>query len=346
MQMYGENMTEKTSATELLFSAQARTFLVFCRTGNMAAACRELGLSSSAVSRQLAKFESDLGVDLIDRTGYPIAPNAAGRELAKQISEHTKPLISALQGLRSDSRILPALRLGAFQSAKQFAPDLIERVKPFAGNILFLSGASVVMFNRLISGELDAILSSRSYDEAEGLRRHLILQEPTVIVMPKTLAETRSRWNWNALQICGLPYIRNYRRSTGVLVDTFLNSISISFPSVYEVSHSGIILSLVARGLGWGLVRPSQIVCEPDIFPEIAVIPMPEPVMQTQTYLIDRAAFPMQLHQKLLEAVFASFQSAILPFITERIPWVLPEMVWGTPEDPIGPGSSAEKKTV
>jgi len=63
---------------------QLRYFLATARLGSFSAAARELHLSQPALSDQIARLESELGVRLFARLGRGVATTEAGRALAPQ----------------------------------------------------------------------------------------------------------------------------------------------------------------------------------------------------------------------------------------------------------------------
>src|SRR5258708_8231907 len=55
-----------------------RTFVTVCRLGSLSAAAAELGYTQSAVSRQIAGLEREIGAPLVERHARGIRPTAAG----------------------------------------------------------------------------------------------------------------------------------------------------------------------------------------------------------------------------------------------------------------------------
>src|ERR1700729_3288137 len=55
-----------------------RTFVTVCRLGSLSAAAAELGYTQSAVSRQIAGLERQVGAPLVERHARGIRPTAAG----------------------------------------------------------------------------------------------------------------------------------------------------------------------------------------------------------------------------------------------------------------------------
>lgn len=90
-----------------LVAPSLRYFAAAARHGSFRAAARELNVASSAVTRQIAGLEADLGVALFERVGRRIHLSAAGEVLFERVRdvvrdfEDTGAAIDALVGLRS-----------------------------------------------------------------------------------------------------------------------------------------------------------------------------------------------------------------------------------------------------
>ncbi|WP_423199966.1 MULTISPECIES: LysR family transcriptional regulator [unclassified Cupriavidus] len=103
-----------------------RYFLEVVRTGSVKDAAAKLNVAPSAVSRQIAKLESDLDTLLFDRRARGLVPNAAGELLAafakrsQQDIERVTGDIQALRGLRAGR-----VRLASVEGiAHEFLPAL------------------------------------------------------------------------------------------------------------------------------------------------------------------------------------------------------------------------------
>lgn len=74
-----------------------RAFDLTVRYGNLAAAARELHVTSSAVSHQLKRLEEQLGVVLLERNGNQLSPTEAGKLFQKDIADAFDRLVTAAQ---------------------------------------------------------------------------------------------------------------------------------------------------------------------------------------------------------------------------------------------------------
>lgn len=79
-----------------------RVFERVCALGSLSAAARDLGMSTTAVSRTVKELEDDLGVRLLNRTTRQMSPTEAGREYA----ERARQLLDEIAVLHDDTRRL------------------------------------------------------------------------------------------------------------------------------------------------------------------------------------------------------------------------------------------------
>lgn len=90
-----------------LLAASARYFLAVAEAGSLRAAARHLNVAASAVSRQIAMLERDLGIMLFERAGRSLRLSPAGEELKRTLHatnllhEQSLDQLNALRGLKS-----------------------------------------------------------------------------------------------------------------------------------------------------------------------------------------------------------------------------------------------------
>jgi DNA-binding transcriptional LysR family regulator len=84
--------------------ANLLAFDAVARRKSFALAASELHLTSSAVSHQVARLESDLGVRLFERSSHGVHISAAGQRYLERISGALSVISSATEGLRQGVR--------------------------------------------------------------------------------------------------------------------------------------------------------------------------------------------------------------------------------------------------
>lgn len=150
--------------------------------GSFTAAAKALRYTQSAVSRQVAALEDDLGVALFDREARGVRPTEEGRTLLA----HAEAVLDRLDVARREIAALRELdggrlRVGAFPTAGAvLVPDaMVAFQKDFPNvEISFSDGLSVRLAGRLRAGELDvAVLGA----PAEGATH--LLDDPLFVAV-------------------------------------------------------------------------------------------------------------------------------------------------------------------
>jgi DNA-binding transcriptional LysR family regulator len=110
-----------------LGTSMLRIVQAVAENGSVSAAARALGYSQSAVSRQVASAERQVGRALFERTISGMRPTRAGTVLLRHVSSALRELDDAALALASSHAPHPPLRLGAFPSAAAIViPHVIQ----------------------------------------------------------------------------------------------------------------------------------------------------------------------------------------------------------------------------
>lgn len=104
-----------------------RTFLAVCRTGSLSAAAGELGYTQSAVSRQVAALEREVGVELLHRKARGVEPTTAGIAFLRHATVAVNEADRALRAARNPEQVR-RLAIGATPSlATWVVPAAVRR---------------------------------------------------------------------------------------------------------------------------------------------------------------------------------------------------------------------------
>lgn len=101
------------------------------RYGSLVGVSRALGISSSAISQQLTKLESEVGMPLLERIGRNVQLTPAGQLLARRAVQIEAILEDAEADLESRrTRVQGVVRFAAFSSfALRYVPELLRRMQ-------------------------------------------------------------------------------------------------------------------------------------------------------------------------------------------------------------------------
>ncbi|MEP7055068.1 MAG: LysR family transcriptional regulator [Actinomycetota bacterium] len=145
-----------------------RAFVAVYRSGTVTAGAATSGVSQPAMSMQLARLESRLGVRLFDRTARGMSPTSAGHELARQAAAPLAAIDRILSPPQPSDPLTGLVRIAG-------PADLIaERLVPALANLAqrgvrleFLPELGTGPLDLLVAGSADmAISTSRPADRA------------------------------------------------------------------------------------------------------------------------------------------------------------------------------------
>lgn len=83
-------------------------FVAVARRRSFAAAARELGISSSALSQSVRQLETRLGVSLLARSSRSVAPTAAGERLLREAGPAVDLALASLDAVTARMARSPA----------------------------------------------------------------------------------------------------------------------------------------------------------------------------------------------------------------------------------------------
>lgn len=146
-------------ASDSMGGAGLRYFLEVVRSGSIAEASSRLNVAASAISRQIAKIEGELGVELFERRARGMVPSAAGELLAN----HARRALLEEEAVVTELRRLRGLTTGVVRIAAtegfglNLVPAAIHRFRETRPGIRFeLKIAAPAAVTRMVrDGETD-----------------------------------------------------------------------------------------------------------------------------------------------------------------------------------------------
>lgn len=232
---------------------ELKTLVAVAREGTFAAAGNKIGLTQAAVSAQIQRLETELGLELFDRTGRSATLNATGRQTLSQAQELLK-LYHKLGSPEPESQGTQLITLGAIASfQRRSLPDALSSFHQENSGIRtrVLPGLSMELLDLVDSGTLDlAVIIKPAFDFPSDLQWTLLAREPYRLLVPDTLPEAE----WTEL-ISSHPFVRYDRASFGGRqVERFLRRLHIQVKELCELDELEAIAKLVANGTGVALL--------------------------------------------------------------------------------------------
>ncbi|MEK9279952.1 MULTISPECIES: LysR family transcriptional regulator [unclassified Bradyrhizobium] len=234
-------------------------FVAVVETGSIVAASARLNLTQPGVTRRIQNLEEMLGAQLLDRLSKPLKPTAAGYEAYEQGRRLLRMLDDLKSGVANDGVVRGEFRLGLtpfLSEAGLTAPLDAVRAEFPALSVRIVSGWSPNQVERVCRNELDAAaicLPDGAVPPADLVADDLGAQ-PVVFVVARDMKiprivdlERLSQISWVINQDgCGFRDTLKRR----------FDAEHLPFNIAVEALDSELRLSLVARGLGVGLVTP------------------------------------------------------------------------------------------
>jgi len=235
-------------------------FVAVVETGSIVAASARLNLTQPGVTRRIQNLENRLGTALLDRQSKPLKPTLAGREAY----EHGRRALRAIEDLRAivspEGEPRGEFRLGIMPYLSETAlSDPLDRLRSGFPDLTLriTSGWSPRLVEQVARSELDAaaVCLADGLGPPEGLVGDDLGTQPVLLVAardlgvpnPATLREL-SRFPW-VMNESGCGFRAFIRHS--------LEAARLPFQVGVEALSVDLRMSLVARGLGIGVVTPA-----------------------------------------------------------------------------------------
>jgi DNA-binding transcriptional LysR family regulator len=234
-------------------------FVAVVETGSIVAASARLNLTQPGVTRRVQNLESLLGMQLLERQSKPLKPTAAGREAYEQGRRVLRTLDDLKSGLAKDGVVRGEFRLGITpylsESGLTGPLDALREAFPSLA-VRVVSGWSPDHATRVSRNELDAaaICLPDGVAPPSDLVCDDLGSQPVVFVVARDMKLPRSV---SLQDLSLLSWVINqdgcgFRNA----LKRHFDAAHLPFDVAVEALDAELRLSLVARGLGVGVVTP------------------------------------------------------------------------------------------
>ncbi len=235
---------------------------LLARLGSFTRVATAVGLTQSAVTRQIQGVEAKLGVPLFERTTRKVAVTPAGQFLIDQTRHILGDIESSLRRLREDFVEGPKqIRLGVSRSISlAYLPGFVfanQRRQPGI-NLVVNHEASVAILRQLESDELDVGIICPPRRLPGNLAVTHRFKDAFTLIMPRTtLPCFGEKFNVGALKraLAGQSWLLlNETSNTGLQLRKWMKTHGWVHRSSHEMDNFDLIINLVALGLGSSFV--------------------------------------------------------------------------------------------
>lgn len=291
---------------------------------SMTLAAQRLNMTQPAVSQAVQQLEETLGVVLIDRSRRPLLVTAAGEWLgrtAARILNEAHQVGITIRQLADGSAL--QLRVGLVESlSAPFVPALVRRLKSSIHTLSISSGLARTLRTGLVEHTLDLIITNEQMDDVDGIERQVILTEPYLLALPRTMAaETADLAHLGAT----MALIRWAARShIGADIERQLRRMRLDIPRQFEFDSARTILGMVAADLGWAIMTPLSIFEMKPLLADVRLLPFPGPNFSRQLAIVVRRGEFGALVPQIAQASSAILRDLYLPEVLTSLPWLSP----------------------
>jgi DNA-binding transcriptional LysR family regulator len=275
---------------------QLRYFSRAAKAGSILRAASELQMSQPALSRQLARFEAEIGAVLFSRSTRGVVLT----ELGHRLLNHSEKILGALDDAErdiNDAKAVPSgvVTLGATPSVTAvLLRPLIERFRSlYPGVCIHVTEAfSGHIADWIEKGEVDVGLIYHPADGAE-IQTERILQEEMFLVCPPDMVPAAEKLTF--ANLAGLNMILPRRRDglrTMIEEHEELNGVRLQVGC--EVDSCNAALQLVSDGLGYSIM-PHAYAAPAEKAGRVAVVRLPDTSFVRDIYIAWSKAAPLSL---------------------------------------------------
>ncbi len=235
-------------------------FVAVVETGSIVSASARLNLTQPGVTRRVQNLEERLGVALLDRQSKPLKPTSAGREAYEQGRRVLRSLEDLKAGVSPNGEVQGEFRLGIMPYLSEAALALpLDQLRGAFPNLTLriTSGWSHRLVEQVTRSELDAaaLCLADGVGPPDDLVADDLGTQDVLLVAARTLGVPKPA---TLSDLSRFPWVMN---ENGCGFRTFIRrrfeAERLAFQVGVEALSADLRLSLVARGLGIGIVTPA-----------------------------------------------------------------------------------------
>lgn len=299
-------------------------FEALARSGTVAQAAIDTGLSQPAVSQQMRNLETALSATLIDHSRRPMRLTPAGHGFLRHATAALSELrLATAEVTLMDLAHLNDLSLGIIDD---FEDDLTPRLAVILTDSLagcrfrLLSAGSSDLVRMVREDKLHLAISASTNETEEKLVEYPLARDPFILVKPKDRTEAPQAFIEG---VTDLPFLR-YASDLLIArqIEGYLKREAAALPAPFEIGSHLALMSMVAHGTGWTITTPLGFMRAARLHDRISAHPLPGLGAARQISLFTSAEWKGNVPSDLTSAVRGLLDRRMISPAIEQLPWL------------------------
>ncbi|MBU2961166.1 LysR family transcriptional regulator [Citreicella sp. C3M06] len=303
-------------------------FEALAASGSVAQAAEKTGLSQPAVSQQMRNLEAALGADLVDHGRRPMQLTQAGRSFLLRTQSVLGQLRLAQNELTvMDLTHLSTLNLGVIDDFdNDLTPQLVTILAENMTRCRFklVTAPSHEIAQAMCERRLHIAIAASSGAVMDGVIEYPLVRDPFMLVCARgALAEAGGA---EAL-MRGLPMLRYDRdQLIGRQIETHLARLKLEYPERFEIGAHLALMTLVARGVGWGITTPLGYMRAGRLHDRLEAHPLPMQAFSRTISLFAASDWSDRVPRDVARSMRKLVTGLVITPALRLLPWLEPEL--------------------
>ena len=299
-------------------------FEALSRTGSVAQASAQTGLSQPAVSQQLRNLEQALGTDLVDHGRRPMVLTPAGRAFLPR----AETVLSELRLAQSELTVMDLTHLSTLSMGliDDFDNDLTPRLATLLADSLtkcrfkLITAPSHEISEAMKARRLHIAVAATSGEVHDGIVEYPLVRDPFILVAPRGVVPKGGDM---LASLQGLPLLRYAREQLiGRQIEAHLARQKLDFEERFEIGSHLALMAMVARRLGWAVTTPLGYMRAERFHDDVEAFALPFAAFSRRISLFAGADWADRVPRDVAETMRRLVQSQIIDPAVARLPWL------------------------
>ena len=232
---------------------QIQYFLTISEVGSFNKASEKLFISQPSLSAGIKKLETELEVELFERTGRGIILTSAGKLFQRKAEE----ILQKYESLRTEIKQFkkqPTLKLGTLHTIRSY--DLAQLLAKFSQkypdvNIEILNGYLPELQNWLEQGHIDLAITWLT--EENYFNTLPLFDQPFKLAVPNSHPYAKNK-SVRLMDLDRQPYINRTNCEFWQSNPTMFSSVGVKPQFIYSSNNEEWVISLIQAGIGMSIM--------------------------------------------------------------------------------------------